>query len=159
MTDLPTCPDCKRPRASALPYPDGHDGHCFMRASTRCLTAQLDNERDRANGFSEASRQLLADLATVGQERDAAVAVLRDAGEEIATLHNDIDEHLPAYTLDDGTDDEANERERIEYAGDEIRSLKIALRNALNCITAYTKQKHGHPCSHAYPVLTHRVYQ
>jgi hypothetical protein len=38
-----------------------------------------------------------------------------------------VREHLPAYALDDGTDDEANERERVEYAGDEIKRLLARL--------------------------------
>jgi hypothetical protein len=41
-----------------------------------------------------------------------------------------VREHLPAYALDDGTDDEANERERVEYAGDEIKRL-AAMEGAL----------------------------
>lgn len=39
-------------------------------------------------------------------------------------LEEDVREYLPAYVLDDGTGDEANERERIEYAGAEIVRLR-----------------------------------
>lgn len=47
---------------------------------------------------------------------------------ELDQLRGDIDEHLPAYALDDGTGDEAGHRERIEYAGDELRHLRARVR-------------------------------
>ena len=50
-----------------------------------------------------------------------------DLHEVVETLRADIDEHLPAYVLEDGTDEEANYRERIEYAGDEIKRHSTAL--------------------------------
>ena len=42
---------------------------------------------------------------------------------ELELLKEDIDENLPNYVLDDGTDEPANDSERIEYAGDEIKRL------------------------------------
>jgi chromosome segregation ATPase len=51
-----------------------------------------------------------------------------DLHEVVETLRADIEEHLPTYVLDDGTGDEANYRERIEYAGDDIRRLGHELR-------------------------------
>jgi len=79
------------------------------------------------------------------RERDAALAKIKvveekasdiesdydDLHEVVETLRADIDEHLPAYVLDDGTDEEANYRERIEYAGDEIKRHSEALAAAL----------------------------
>jgi chromosome segregation ATPase len=51
-----------------------------------------------------------------------------DLHEVVETLRADIEEHLPTYVLDDGTGDEANYRERIEFAGDDIRRLGHELR-------------------------------
>lgn len=50
--------------------------------------------------------------------------LLDDDEHELDLLKADIDEHLPEYGLDDGTDDPANERERVEYAGQELKSLR-----------------------------------
>jgi chromosome segregation ATPase len=67
--------------------------------------------------------QLAAAQARVAEvERE-----LRETGDEIDALHDDIAEHLPSYVLDDGTDEPANVRETIEYAGDEIKRLTSAL--------------------------------
>lgn len=66
--------------------------------------------------------------------RGAALAAAREENERLKTLASDeandtdelrdaIDEFLPDYVLDDGTDEPANHVETIEYAGDEIRRL------------------------------------
>ncbi len=54
-----------------------------------------------------------------------AAGLLVDALAELEQLHDDIDEHLPEYDIaPDGEEvDEANARERIEYAGLEIKRL------------------------------------
>jgi len=48
----------------------------------------------------------------------------RDLDEALEVLEAEIDEHLPEYVLDDGTDEPANARERVEYAGAEIERLR-----------------------------------
>lgn len=100
---------------------------------------RAQQERDAADrAASSYERQLLEVqtaygdaaemLVEVAVDRDRwqarAESVLADATREIDQLESDIDEHLPEYRLDDGTGDEANGRERIEYAGTEIRRLR-----------------------------------
>lgn len=89
-----------------LGVPDGTDVITHARAWLRYHDEARSNARAWA-GERDAMRR----------ERDEARAE-RDALEE------DVREHLPEYVLDDGTDDEANERERIVYAGAEIVRLR-----------------------------------
>lgn len=65
-----------------------------------------------------------AQLAT-GRPLRVTRALLEALEEPLESLlEEDVREHLPEYVLDDGTGDEANERERIEYAGAEIVRLR-----------------------------------
>jgi hypothetical protein len=80
------------------------------------LTALLCSETEehwRTHGERGAARAEVARLQ----------ALLDDDASDLESLRADIEEHLPAYVLDDGTDEEANHGERVEYAG---RALRIA---------------------------------
>lgn len=46
---------------------------------------------------------------------------------ELSLLEGVIDESLPHYELDDGTGEEANFAERVEYAGEELGALQRKL--------------------------------
>lgn len=48
---------------------------------------------------------------------------------EDETLVECVNEHLPHYRLDDGTGDEANEYERVEFAGAELERLTRNMHN------------------------------
>lgn len=50
--------------------------------------------------------------------------------DEAAALSDAITEHLPEYTLDDGTDEPANDIERVEFAGLEIARLRAKVASA-----------------------------
>jgi hypothetical protein len=74
----------------------------------------------------EAEARALSAESALAREK----AAREEAEAALELLREDVREHLPAYALDDGTDDEANERERVEYAGDEIKRL-AAMEGAL----------------------------
>ena|GEM_PF-5916611 len=82
------------------------------------VAAMFIVERDRA----------LAKLKLAEEKASDIESDYDDLHEVVETLRADIDEHLPTYVLDDGTDEEANYRERIEFAGDDIRRLEHELR-------------------------------
>ena len=60
------------------------------------------------------------------RERNEALDDRAAAIREWTRLESAIDEHLPPCVLDDGSDSGANERERVECAGREIRQLRVA---------------------------------
>jgi len=67
----------------------------------------------------------------LGRERELAAAnAAREAAErERNALLGAIDESLPDYIIDDGTLTEANEIERVEYAGRELARLQAKLQH------------------------------
>lgn len=76
-----------------------------------------------------------AGVAYVPAPSTARLSAALDAqGAELETLTDDIDEHLPQYVLDDGTDEPANERERIEHAGAEIVRLRAEVERLTVCL-------------------------
>ena len=85
----------------------------------REAAAQCVRERDAANKRADkAERQRdEAKAATLTAEKEKAE---REIGQYIDAIRA----HLPLYTYDDGTDDEASPVECVEYAGDEIKGLR-----------------------------------
>lgn len=88
-----------------------------------------------------------AEAARWKERAEAAEAELRkttgflaDAEHDLELLEDDIEEHLPSYLLDDGTNEAANHRERIEYAGADIRELTAKLTKAI------TPEVHAEVC-------------
>jgi hypothetical protein len=69
-------------------------------------------------------------IAELGRKNEALRRERDSFAEDLDTLETDVDEYLPTYFFDrgDGDTDEANTRERVEYAGSEITGLKAALR-------------------------------
>lgn len=94
--------------------------HCRI-ANLEAAVEQHRNEIEEWQNAATAKEKRLAELEAeverLRRERDEAM-------EEVDQLHDAIDEHLPTYGYEDGSDDIANAVETIGYAGGELKQLR-----------------------------------
>ena len=104
-----------------------------LRALIEHMLGAVSNAVGDDRGMEQHSPEdaVRAAVESVVAERDEARQSLvertaeREAlAERVSALEEDVRDHLPEYVLEDGTGDAATARERIEYAGDEIRRLR-----------------------------------
>lgn len=95
----------------------------------------------RTFDMHEAGANLRDELRKCENNCERLNAVAEDNANDADQLRDAIDEFLPDYVLDDGTDEPANHVETIEFAGDDIRRLESERRLATQR-AEYNHQEH-----------------
>lgn len=104
-------------------------------ASLRARVEALQLDNDRLAGESGANLARAEQRAKRLEVKDVRIAELEArveelgsecdrVGGEVELYEEAVNEHLPEYAFDDGSDGEAMHLERIMYAGDELRTLR-----------------------------------
>lgn len=109
--------------ALSVPPSEAIDGPKRIRAlreENERLKGEWQSDANRARMLAKEQHALRATVQRLEGEKEEAEA-------EIDRLVDAVDQCLPNYVLEDGTGDEANALERIEYAGKEIAEYAAEL--------------------------------
>lgn len=134
--DSPDSPPHQRAKADARFIAAARSALPRLLARVRELEVELERDGVGGRRRRRAAAEKVKQWKELEAQRDAARAQLaeaerhlEDSEEELGSLKEAITEHLPQYTVDDGTSepDDATEWERLEYAGDELKRLGAQL--------------------------------
>ena len=124
---MSACPTCDREGTNCPTWdtlirgtlPNSEVRHIALAAMRDCNANRVDW---RAEALTLRARCRAAEAARDEATRRLAALEAADATEADA-LRVAVEDNLPVYALSEDDDDTANHAERIEYAGDEIKSL------------------------------------